>query len=110
METLTKKDTTYKKFTYHRWANKKFQKIFKDFNITLVPTNKYNIKNLINADHKDKNHHLKNQEFTKLNVNSVKKCTLGRQREIEKQEKNNILMFEPYRKISHSITFLEHRT
>ena len=40
LETLIKKDTTCKKCTYHPWANKKFQKIFKDFNITLVPTNK----------------------------------------------------------------------
>ena len=35
-ETVTRKDTIYKKFTYHPWANKKFQRIFKDFNITLA--------------------------------------------------------------------------
>ena len=39
LETLTKKDTIYKKFTYPTWANNKFQKIFKDFNITLTPIN-----------------------------------------------------------------------
>ena len=36
LETLTKKDTSYKKFTYP-WANNNFQKIFKEFNITLAP-------------------------------------------------------------------------
>ena len=44
LETLTKKDTIYKKFTYLPWANNKFQKIFKEFNITLAPINKFNIK------------------------------------------------------------------
>ena len=29
LETLTKKDTIYKKFTYHPWANNKFQKCIK---------------------------------------------------------------------------------
>ena len=28
LEKLTKKDTIYKKFSYHPWANNKFQKIF----------------------------------------------------------------------------------
>ena len=44
LETLTKKDTIYKKFTYHPWANNKFQKVFKEFNITLAPINKFNMK------------------------------------------------------------------
>ena len=58
----------------------KFQKIFKDFNITLVSNNKYNIKNLINANYKE--HLLKNQEFIKLTVNGKIKCIWNRSREI----------------------------
>jgi hypothetical protein len=46
-----KKDTIYKKFTYHPWTNNRFQKIFKDFDIILVPINKCNIKNLIKANY-----------------------------------------------------------
>ena len=41
LEILIKNHTTYKKFTYIPWASQKFQKIFKDFNSTLVPTNKH---------------------------------------------------------------------
>ena len=43
LETLIKKDTIYKK---NSWANNKFQKIFKELNITLASINKFNIKNL----------------------------------------------------------------
>ena len=44
------------KKNYNPWANKKFQKMLKNFNITLVPINKCNIKNLINTNYKDDHH------------------------------------------------------
>ena len=82
METLIIKDTIYKNFSYHYSTNNKFQKIFKGFNITLAPINECNIKIWIKANYKDKEPPLKNQEFTKLTVNTVKKGTLDQQREI----------------------------
>ena len=69
LETLTKMDTIYKKFTHHPWAKNKFQKIFKELNITLAPINKYNIKNLINANYKDKELPLKKSGIYKINCN-----------------------------------------
>jgi hypothetical protein len=47
---ISQKDTIYIKCIYNPRAYEKFQKVFKDFNITLVPTDKCNIKNLINAN------------------------------------------------------------
>ena len=57
LETLTRKDSIY---------NKKFQKIFKDFDIIWAPLNKCDVKNLIKANYKDKERLLEKQEFTKL--------------------------------------------
>ena len=81
METLTKKDTIYKKFTYHPWANNKFQKILKDFNITLAPINKCNIKNLINDNYKDKELALRKSKVYKINCKQCEKIHIG-QRDI----------------------------
>ena len=80
-KTLTKKDIIYKKFTYHPWAKNKFLKIFKDFNITLAPINKYNIKNLIKANYKDKEPPLKKSGIYKINCKQCEKVYIG-QREI----------------------------
>ena len=40
--------------TYHPWMLNKLNKIFKPYNITLVPTNKFSVKNLIHSNTKDK--------------------------------------------------------
>ena len=71
------------------WANNKFQKIFKDFNITLAPINKCNIKNLINANYKDKEPMLKKSGIYKINCKQCEKIYIG-QREIQKREQKNI--------------------
>ena len=42
---------TKKKITYNPWVNNKFQKILKDFNITLALINKCNNKKLINTNY-----------------------------------------------------------
>jgi len=80
LETLTKKDTSYKKFTYHPWANNKFQKLFKEFNITLAPINKFNIKNLMDPNYKDKEPPLKKSGIYKINCKKCEKVTLDRQK------------------------------
>jgi hypothetical protein len=81
LETLTKKDTSYKKFTYHPWTNNKFQKIFKEFNFTLEPINKFNIKNLINVNYKEKEPPLKKSGIYKINCKQCEKVFIG-QKEI----------------------------
>ena len=43
-EHTLKKETTYKKFTYHPSYNHNFQKLFKEFNVTLTVQNKCNNK------------------------------------------------------------------
>jgi hypothetical protein len=92
LESLTKNDTSYKKFTYHPQARNKFQKIFKefwhllinltlkifkDFNITLAPINKCNIKNLIKANYKDKEPPLKKSGIYKINCKQCEKVYIG---------------------------------
>ena len=73
LETITEKDTSYKKFTYHPWANQKFKKIFKEFNITLAPINKCNIINLIKANHKDKDLIMKKSGVYKMDCKQCEK-------------------------------------
>ena len=45
------------------------KKIFKEFNITLAPINKFNIKNLMNVNYKDKEPPLKKSGIYKINCN-----------------------------------------
>ena len=40
----------FKKFTYPPVFHSKFQQVFKEFNISLAPQNKFTIKNLIKAN------------------------------------------------------------
>ena len=42
------------KMTYNPWMFNKLNKVFKPYNITLVPTNKFSVKNLIHSNTKDK--------------------------------------------------------
>ena len=77
LEKLTKKGTFTKNFTYHPWANNKFQKIFKEFNIILAPINKFNIKNPINANYKEKEPPLKKSGIYKINCKQCEKVYIG---------------------------------
>jgi hypothetical protein len=81
LETLTKKDIIYKKFSYHPWANNKFQNMFKDLNITWTPINECNIKNLIKANYKDKEPSLKKSGIYKSNCKQCENVCIG-QKEI----------------------------
>ena len=45
---------SYMKMTYHPWMFNKLNKVFKPYNINLVPTNKFSVKNLIHSNIKDK--------------------------------------------------------
>ena len=65
----------YKKFTYYPWANNR--KIFKDFNFTLEPINKCNIKNLIKANYNDKEPPLKKSGIYKINCKQSEKVYIG---------------------------------
>ena len=42
------------KFAYLPMVTHKFQKVFKEFNITLASQNKFSIQNMIEANYKDK--------------------------------------------------------
>ena len=77
VETITEEDTSYKKFTFHPWANQKFQKIFKEFNITVAPINEYNIKNLIKTNHKDKDPIVKKSGVYKIDCKQCEKVYIG---------------------------------
>jgi hypothetical protein len=105
LEKLTKKGTFTKNFTYHPWANNKFQKIFKEFNITLAPFNKFNIKNVINANYKDTEPPFKKSGIYKINC---KQCTLERQK--RNLETRTIEHFRNLRLNHTDQSFLEHRT
>ena len=77
LETLTKKDIIYKKFTYYPWVKNKYQKIFKDSTITLASINKSNIKNLIKAKDEYEEPPLKKSGIYKINCKHCEKVYIG---------------------------------
>ena len=91
-------NTTYKKFNFHPKYNHKFQKVLKIFNITLAVSNKFNIKNLIQANTKDKDPPNKKSEIYKVNCKDCHKCYIGQTtRNIEtrmKEQCRNIKCFQ----------------
>jgi hypothetical protein len=56
---------------------KEVSKDIQNFNITLVPTNKYNIKNLINANYKGKEPYLKKSGIYQINCKQYDKMYIG---------------------------------
>ena len=91
-------NTTYKKFNFHPKYNHKFQKVFMKFNITLAISNRFNIKNLIQANTKDKDPPNKKSGIYKVNCEDCSKCYIGQiRRNIEtrmKEHCRNIKCFQ----------------
>lgn len=73
-----KEKTIFKKFTFHPWATQKFQKIFKEYNISLSAYNKYSIKNLTNTNHCDKIPKGKKAGIYQINCSKCNETYIGK--------------------------------
>ena len=82
---------TYRKFTYHPWAFKKFERIFKKLNIKLAPQNKFSLKNLLNKPLNNTIPNISKSGIYQIDCENCEKSYIGKtKRNLEIRQKEHL--------------------